>query len=228
MENIKTYKQYYINNKTFKENQTIKTINEIQKSKNNDIINMEQWEKSRLAEYLTEKQAKMLYNNNITELKKLLKKYKIKALEKQKQAKMKALEEYNTIKQLKDIKEAIFEIEWTGRNIYGYQCKCIAKIKYKNGDYKYYESEKTSGCGYDKKSTALSYALNDTAKILLIKHGNKILKDANKHYNYYACENMYFSYGVGLSSYITMFKNMGYKVQELYHHNEDTTIILNK
>jgi len=228
METIKNYKQYFINNKTFKENQTIKTINTILKHNKSDIKKLEQWEKSRLVEYLTENQTKLLYDNKIKELKALLKKYKIKALEKQKQAKIKALEEYNTIKQLKDIKEATFEIEWTGKNIYGYQCKCIAKIKYKNGSYKYYESERTNGCGYDKSSTALSYALNNTAKILLIKHGNKILKDTNKHYNYYACENMYFSYGVGLSSYITMFKNMGYKVQELYHHNEDTTIIISK
>ena len=229
MENYKTYKNYFIDTKTFKERTKIEDIKKIMGMKQEELEKMEDWEKSRLAEYLTDKQAKMLYNNDLKALKELLKKYKPKAQEQYKQAKTKAQEEYNNIKQLQDIKNATFEIEWTkNRGVYGYQCKCIAKVHYKNGQFKYYTSENTGGCGYDKPSSALSYALNNTAKILLIKHGNKIIKDNDKHYKYYPCENMYFSYGVGINSYLTMFQNMGYKVTPIYHSNEDITIIIEK
>lgn len=229
MENYKNYKQYFIENKTYKEEQTIKTIKQIEKLTKEDLQNMEDWQKNRLCDYLTSKQAMLLKTNELKELKKLLKNYKIKAKEKFQQAKEKATEEYNNILQLKDIKKAIFEIEWTKtRGTYGYQCKCYSKIDYKNGTYNYYESEKTGGCGYDKTSTALSYNMNKTCKILLAKHSSKILKDSEKHYNFYACENLYFSYGVGISSYIKMFKNMGYKVDTIYHQNEDITIIVEK
>ena len=213
MENYKNYKEYFIQNKIYKEDQTLKTIKKIEKMKKEELQNMEDWQKSRLCDYLTEKQAKLLYNNDLKELKKLLKNYKTKAKEKLQQAKEKAISEYNDILQLKDIKKATFEIEWTKtRGTYGYQCKCYSKIEYKNGKYNYYEGEKTGGCGYDKTSSALSYNMNKTCKILLAKHAKKILKDTEKHYNFYACENLYFSYGVGLNSYITMFKNMGLKL----------------
>lgn len=229
MENYKNYKNYFVDTKTWEEQQKIKTINELLKTKNDDIKKMEDWEKGRKKEFLTDKQSKMLYNNDIKTLKELLKKYKPKAMEQLKQAKTKAIEEYNDIKQLQDIKNATFEINWTkNRGVYGYQCNCTAQVHYKNGTFTRYTSENTGGCGYDKPSSALSYALNKVAKILLIKHGTKILKDDNKHYNYYACENMYFSYGVGVSSYLTMFKYMGYKVTPIYHNNEDITIIIEK
>lgn len=229
METFKTYKSYYINNKTWKEQETIKTINKINKMKKGELETLEQWEKSRIAEYLTDKQAKMLYNNDLKALKELLKKYKIKANNKLKEAKEQALIEYNDIKQLKDIKNAVFEIVWTkSRGAYGYQCKCISKVWYKNGDFKYYEGEQTGGCGYDKSSSALSYNLNEVAKILLLKNYNKINNNINKHYDFYACENNYFSYGVGISSYQTMFKNMGYKTSLMYHPNEDITLIIEK
>ena len=174
-------------------------------------------------------QAKALYNNDIKKLKELLKRYKQKAVENLKQAKEKAIASYNEIKAKKDIKKATFEVIWSkSRGAYGYQCRCIALIEYANGEYLRREGEQTGGCGYDKPSSALSYTLNDTAKILLLKHYKKINNDDNKHYNYYAIENNYFSYGVGVNSYLTMFKNLGYKVTPIYHQSEDITIIIEK
>ena len=229
MENIKSYRDYYIKNYMYKINNKIETINKIQKMKKGELESMEQWQKGRLAEDLTNKQAKMLYNNELAPLKKLLKKYIVKVKEQQKEEKAKAVASYEDIKALKGIKKAVFEIEWTKTaGAYGYQCKCTSQIHYKNNTYNYYEGEKTGGCGYDKISSALSYNLNHTAKILLVNYGTKILKDSNKHFNCYACENMYFSYGVGLSSYVSMFQYFGYKVQQITHPNEDITLIIEK
>lgn len=229
MENIKNYYSYFINTKTWRERNKVKTINELLKMNQETIKNMEDWEKSRKAEFLTNTQAKSLYNNNIKTLKALLRKYKPKAKKQLEERKEQAKKDYNDIKQLKDIKKATFEIVWNkNKGVYGYQCKCYSKIEYKNGSYNYYEGESTSGCGYDKPSSALSYNMNKTCKILLLKYGKKILNDSEKHYNCYACENLYFSYGVGVSSYITMFKYFGFEVETIYHQNEDITIMIKK
>lgn len=229
MENYKNYKQYYLQTRTHKERATIQDINKILKMQQKDVEQLEEWEKSRLTEYLTNKQAQLLKSNQLKELKKLLKNYKEKAKRRLQEATEKAKEEYHNIEQLKDIKRATYEIEWSKtRGVYGYQCKCISRTEYKNGSFNYYESESTGGCGYDKPSSALSYNLNNTAKILLVKYGSKILKDTEKHYNCYACENLYFSYGVGINSYLTMFKYFGFKTNAIYHNNEDITIIIEK
>lgn len=229
MENIKNYYNYFIDTKTWRERNKVKTINELLKMKKEDIESLEDWEKSRKAEFLTDTQAKALKTGNIKQLKALLKKYKERAKKQLEEAKEEAKKEYNDIKQLKDIKKATFEIVWNkSRGVYGYQCRCYSKIQYKNNTFNYYEGESTGGCGYDKPSSALSYNMNKTCKILLLKNGNKILKDTEKHYNCYACENLYFSYGVGINSYLTMFKYFGFKVDTIYHQNEDITIIIEK
>lgn len=229
MENYKNYYDYFMETSTYRQRTKLNNIKKILKAKKEELISLEDWEKSRLAEFLTDKQAKLLYSGDIKELKELLKKYKPKAEKELEDRKEEVKKMYNDIKELKDIKEATFEIVWSkNRGVYGYQCKCYSKIQYKNGTFNYYEGESTGGCGYDKSSSALSYNMNKTCKILLVKYGNKIIKDNDRHYNCYACENLYFSYGVGISSYITMFNYFGFKVQTIYHKNEDITIIIRK
>lgn len=229
MKNYKNYFEYYMETSTYRERTKLENINELLKMKNEDIKNMEDWEKSRISEFLTETQKKALYNNDTKKLKELLSKYKPKAKEQLKERKEEVKKQYNDIKALKDIKNATFEITWSkSRGIYGYQCKCYSKIRYKNEDFNYYEGESTGGCGYDRPSSALSYNMNKTCKILLVKYGNKILQDTERHYNCYACENLYFSYGVGISSYITMFNYFGFKTKVIYHNNEDITIFIER
>lgn len=80
------------------------------------------------------------------------------------------------------------------------------------------------GCGYDKTSTAMSYFCNKLLKIVILKHDKKIINDNDKHYKYYAGEPLYYQYGVGLSSYETFFKNLGYKVKIRYLQNENVLI----
>ena len=229
MENFKNYKEYYINTKTWRESDRIATYNKLLKMSKNEVEALEDWQKNRLAENLTNKQAEALKNNDLQELKKLLKRHKDRAKKQLQEAKEEALKSYEDIKALKGIKNATFEIVWNqSRGVYGYQCRCYAKVLYNKGHYDYIEGDTTGGCGYDKPSSALSYALNKCGKILLINNGTKILKSDERHYKYYACENLYFSYGVGINSYINMFEAFGYKTKVLYHHNEDITITIEK
>lgn len=229
MKEFKNYYNYFMETSTYRERTKLENINALLKAKKEDIESLEDWEKSRKAEFLTDTQAKALYNNDIKTLKALLIKYKPKAKKQLEERKEEVKKAYNDIKQLKDIKRATFEIVWShSRGAYGYQCKCYSKIQYKNGTFNYYESESTGGCGYDKPSSALSYNMNKTCKILLIKNGAKILNDSERHYKCYACENLYFSYGVGINSYITMFEYFGFKVNTIYHQNEDITIMIER
>lgn len=226
----KTYKSYYINNYTLHTQNKINTIKKLLKITKKKAEALQEWELSRYYNYLTPTQAEALKKANIQKLKKLLK----KQLEKEKQTltneKAEALKEYNKIKELQDIKKLVLDIEWSNcrRSMGAYQAKCFATAHYKNNTSDIYETSYTGGCGYDKPSTSAAEACSKLAKIVLLKHYNKIQKSEEKHYKYYAGENGYFQHGVGINSYITFFRNCGYKVQEIYHKSENITIIITK
>ena len=130
----------------------------------------------------------------------------------------------------KYIESLTIEIEWSSgrRSMGAYQTKAIGHAFYKNGTSDYYETSYTGGCGYDKPSTSTAEVCDKLAKIVLLKHYSKIQKDTEKHYHFYAAENGYYQHSVGMSSYTTFFKNCGYKVKELYHHNENITLLISK
>ena len=230
MENYKNYKQYFIENETYKIQNKIKGLKEIYKMTKKEIEELEDWKKWRYYEHLTTKQSKLFRDAKTTELRKLLKKQIEKESIKLKTAKEMALVKYNEIKDLKDVDTAIFEIEWSSRrlDLGAYQTKCFCRVWYKNGAFESYDSNYTGGCGYDKPSSSLSSVCNKLLKILILKNDKKILNDTEKHYKYYACEPLYFQYGVGVSSYQTMFKNLGFKVDTIYHRNENITITIRK
>lgn len=229
MKEFKNYKEYFVNKEIWSEKRSIEKLKELQKKTKQEFENMDNWNKRNYYEVLTQKQVKLLNENKIKELKKLLPKRIEKAKIKLQEKKKEAIEKYNKIKELKDVKKAIIEIQWSkGRGAYGYQTKGFCRVWYKNGDFNSYESSYTGGCGYDKPSTTLSQICNEFFQIMILKNDKKILKDEKKHYRFYACEPLYWQYGVGISSYESAFKNLGYKTQFLYHHNEDITIIIEK
>lgn len=230
MENVENYKSYYINNKTWKTRHKIDTIKELLRATKNDIENLEDWQLNRKAEHLTQKQFELLKNGNIKELKKLLKKQLEKEKTKLATQKNVVMGQYNDIKELKDIKKAIFFIEWSRHRLSmgAYQTRGTIQAYYKNGTYKEYQSSWTGGCGYDKPSTTMSHLCNNLLQIIPLKHYKKILNDREKHYKYYALEPLYFQYGVGMSSYIQLFKNLGYKVKETYLKNDNMIITIEK
>jgi len=226
----KTYKSYYINNYTLHTQNKINTIKKLLKITKSEAEALEDWELSRFNSYLTQAQIDTLRSGNLKKLKELLKKQIEKEKKKLTEEKEKAKKELEKIAELQDIKSFDIQIEWSqGRRSMGaYQTKASGRAFYKNGTSEYYETSYTSGCGYDKPSTSASELCNKLAKIVLLKHYSKIQKDTGKHYHFYAAENGYFSYGVGINSYITFFKNCGYKVQEIYHRNENITLLISK
>lgn len=229
MEKFRNYKEYFIDKEIWRTKNKIENLKELLKMKKKDFEELKSWEQNRYHGYLTNKQSMLLSNGNFKELKILLKKQIEKENKKIIIEKEKAIEKYNKIKELKDIKKASIEIIWgNSRGAYGFQCYATGRVWYKNGDFEQYETSKTGGCGYDKSSTALSRFCNELLKIVILKNNKKILNDDDKHYHFYACEPLYFQYGVGLSSYQTMFKNLGYKANFRYLSNENILIDIEK
>ena len=58
MENYKNYYDYFLKTSTYRERTILNNINELLKAKKEDIENLEEWEKNRKAEFLTDKQAR--------------------------------------------------------------------------------------------------------------------------------------------------------------------------
>lgn len=83
-------------------------------------------------------------------------------------------------------------LDWR-RNTYGMQAQATIDIVYESGRCDRFEGERTGGCGYDKYSTAVAYALNksDYMYKLLYEYVNKQMdlpKDKRR-----------FGYGMGVS-----------------------------
>ena len=233
MKEYKNYKNYFVDHYTYKINNKIKTLEKVQALDFNNEVDYMALDNWVTHEHLTNKQFELFKNKDDKKLKILLDKQLIKEYKKLELEKAEALKEYEQIKELEDISNITINVDWSSgrRSMGAYQTMAQGVVFYKNGTCKEYSTGWTGGCGYDKPSTSLSEFCNATLKILLVKHGAKILKDPNKHYKFYACEPLYFQYGVGVSSYETMFKNMGYNVKIIYrgkNYDNFTMIISNK
>lgn len=227
MKEFKNYKQYFVKTETWERQNKIEALKILYKMSNKNLQNYElSWYEQ---EALTNRQFELFQNKDFKKLKELLKKQIEKESKKLEIEKEEAMKKYNKIAELKDIKQASIEINWTKNSgAYGYQCSAFGRVWYKNGNFETYQTERTGGCGYDKPSTAMSYFCNKLLKIVLLKHANKILKDNDKHYKFYAGEPLYYQYGVGISSYENLFKNLGYKVNCRYLQNEDIIFDIEK
>lgn len=229
MKNFKNYKEYFIDTEIWKTKNKIENLKELSKIKKENFEALKSWEQNRYHGYLTQKQSSLLSDGNFKELKILLKKQIEKENKKLIIEKEKAIEKYNEIKELKDIKKTTIEIIWSNRaGSYGYQCYATGRVWYKNGSYADYKTDFTGGWGYDKTSTALSVFCNKLLKIVILKNDKKIINNENKHCKFYACEPLYFQYGVGLGSYESMFINLGYKTNFRYLSNENILIDIEK
>lgn len=83
-------------------------------------------------------------------------------------------------------------LDWR-RNVYGMQAKATIDIVYESGRCERLEGERTGGCGYDKYSTAVSYALkkSDYMYKLLYEYVNKQMA--------LSPDKRRFGYGMGVS-----------------------------
>lgn len=115
-------------------------------------------------------------------------------------------------------------VDWSKGGVYGRQASAELREQTKN-NYSYYESSKTSGCGYDKRSTATACVLNQSKpilKLILNKLEKQPQKTIRKYLTNYDCRDFlgyglylkylsFFQGGVGFSSHENILNNLGFK-----------------
>lgn len=102
----------------------------------------------------------------------------------------------------------------------------------------YYKGKRTSGCGYDKASTAAAYALNESPEIIRVlfereeKRLSKREKPTRREFIGYGCFDLYesgyilphFDGGIGISSTIEILRAIGFAA-EVYDGNNWILIV---
>lgn len=133
-------------------------------------------------------------------------KRKMKALEKDY---TKALERLAAIENAPDLESAEITVEWTRSATWGSNPKATVVV---NNMYRL-ESSSVGGCGYDKETTAIAQAMNQSSTILKMAcmeiENNAKLYAVNNFFEYLSLPS--FEGGVGVSSYRSAFESMGYK-----------------
>lgn len=193
-----------------------KALSDLKKAKKSDLIDLWYYR-----EKLTARQIEKLINKELTtkEIKEILQNKIIKEYQKRLEKDLKRIE---TIARANDnITNINISINWVRSSTWGYNPH--ATITTNNATI---TEGRASGCGYDKESAAIAEALNknnDILKILYIAKNKKMtLKNNNNHdllgYGSGYGVLPYFEGGVGASSLMTIFKKLGYIVQE--HHTK--------
>ena len=199
--------------------QTKKAIRDLNKATKKDIQDL--WYYN---EKLTKRQKEKLENKEITtkEVKEIIKNKIIEEYQKRTEKELKRIE---TIEKAADnVRSITINVDWVCNAIWGWNPH--ATVYTSNGK----NSEgRASGCGYDKESAAIAEALNknnDILKLLYIAKNKKMTaKKTNSHdllgYGSGYGVLPYFEGGVGVSSLLHIFKNLGYTVREHHANRSD-------
>lgn len=158
---------------------------------------------------------------NITELKQ----YLIKRWELKETTKLNTfLTRLQAVQFATDIKSITITIEWTKSKMWGNNAQATANVQYKNGGYGVFESSRTSGCGYDKESTAVGECLTQINGLLkpmyIIKNRKSTLKN-HEIFGYGSGYGLlpYFEGGVGLSCYPRIIEKLKGKMNRISSGN---------
>lgn len=127
----------------------------------------------------------------------------------------KKIEKYKRVMALpaKTVNCITIGVDWS-KNIYGRQAAATITIIYDDGRQEYLQGDRTGGCGYDKCSSAVAYALRESDYMykLLYEYVNKqmILPAGKRRFSAgmgifsYGVDNLdylpFFEYGVGINS----------------------------
>lgn len=124
----------------------------------------------------------------------------------------KKIEEYEAILNAPKIKEITINIEWNKSRTWGANPTAEVRIWLDNGIFENFTS-KCSGCGYDKESTVIAGALNQSKSIIKLL----LQLPENNLYGYYKNEGYlpHLSGGVGTSCYPSIFKLAGYNMKHI-------------
>ena len=101
--------------------------------------------------------------------------------------------------------------------MWGYNPTCNIVVKDDKDRYFNYTSGSIGGCGYDKKSTSVAEALNEspTVRKLFCEKGENVTSYGFTHQNNDSLP--YLDGGVGCECYSRVFEEMGYKFESIAH-----------
>ena len=201
-------------------------INQLKVQDKNDILDLWYYKNK-----LTNTQIKKYNNKELTvkQIKEILKNKIIKEYE---QKQKKAIKKIDTIKEANEKVQTInIFINWVRNSTWGYNPHCTITT-----DYGEMTEGRASGCGYDKESASIAEALNKNNNILkllyIAKNKKMTFKNNNNHdllgYGSGYGVLPYFEGGVGASSLMYIFKNLGYNVQEYHTDKSDFYTITKK
>jgi len=172
--------------------------------------------------------------------KELLNKYIIKQYEKRLNTELTLLTRVNKIKPYKIGNKFSITICWAKSRMWGNNPQAELNIfKGEIGEYKTYKSDRITGCGYCKESTATAEVLNQDAKILhdmyKIKN-NANIKEKNTHdintklFGYGSGYNELpkFEGGVGITCHIDILKKLGFEVEHISNTTNTDTYLITK
>lgn len=151
---------------------------------------------------------------------KIIMKY-VRDAEKQLQKK---LERIGTIAAAKDVESVTINVDWKKSRTWGNNAKAEIFVRYTDGTGDRFESSRTSGCGYDKESTAISEALNQCNGVLklLYKQKNKLKNFKQSNANAIGYGTGYgilpqLEGGVGVSCMYKICESIGMQFESISH-----------
>jgi hypothetical protein len=174
---------------------------------------LENW---RFSSYLT-KANKMKSWQSVGDLKNFILQKRIKQDAKYKSEQTSRL---NAIFNAKEVKCITLSIDWKKSQMWGHNPQATAKVTYLDNITETFYSDRVSGAGYDKESTAFANAMNQINgilnKMISIKNDN-ISKDNRDLFGYGTQGDFIpsFAGGVGVSCYYNVLESIGYKLKHI-------------
>lgn len=138
---------------------------------------------------------------------------KLKANEKDLQKKLAHLQ---AVEQAPDMVSVNISVEWKRSRMWGNNPRAAARVCYTDHSCNTFESGSIGGCGYDKESTAIAEALNQSNSFLKALYQIKEHGATEKNHDIFGYGSGYgilprLEGGVGVSCYPKIFKTIGFE-----------------
>ena len=126
----------------------------------------------------------------------------------------------NAIFNAKEVKCITLSIDWKKSQMWGYNPLATAKVTYIDNISETFYSDRVSGSGYDKESTAFANSMNQVNGILnkMIRIKNDNISKDNRDLFGYGTQGDFiptFAGGVGVSCYYRVLESIGYKLNHI-------------
>jgi hypothetical protein len=126
----------------------------------------------------------------------------------------------NAIFNAKEIKCITLSIDWKKSQMWGYNPLATAKVTYLDNISETFYSDRVTGAGYDKESTAFANSINQVNGILnkMINLKNDNISKDNRDLFGYGTQGDFipmFANGVGVSCYYNVFESIGYQLKHI-------------